>query len=374
MALEAPCWVIKIGSALLTRDGQGLDSQVLVPWIEQIVELRSKGMQFVLVSSGAIAHGMNRMGLNQRPEALNELQALAAIGQMGLIQAYESCFQQFSVHTAQVLLTHEDVRDRRRYLNARSTLRSLMDYGVVPVVNENDTVATSEIRLGDNDTLAGLVSNLVEAELLVILTDQRGLFNTDPRVDPQAQLVPEGFAGDPSLEAMAGGSGRLGQGGMVTKLKAAELAARSGTATRIVSGTEPDIIRQLAAGQSHGTLIKADRAPMTARKRWLAGHVQVRGRLILDAGAVQVLMSAGRSLLSVGVARIEGEFSRGEVVTCVAPDGKEIARGLVNYDAAESQRILGKASGEIQSILGYAREPELIHRDNLVLMKNSEPI
>ena len=372
MMPEGRCWVIKIGSALLTRDGQGLDTQVMAPWVEQMATLRQHGMHFVLVSSGAIAHGMQRLGLTQRPEALNDLQALAAIGQMGLIRAYESCFQRHGVHTAQILLTHEDVRDRRRYLNARTTLRSLLGYAVVPVVNENDTVTTSEIRVGDNDTLAGLVSNLVEAEQLVILTDQDGLYSADPRDHPEAQRVPEARAGDPALMAMAGGSGRLGRGGMRTKLEAAALAARSGTATRIVNGAQPRIISRLAAGEALGTVLRPDRAPMTARKRWLAGQVQVRGRLHLDAGAVRVLQHSGRSLLPVGVRRAEGEFSRGEVVSCLAPGGSEIARGLVNYDAAESRRILGRSSAEIATLLGYAREPELIHRDNLVLMGDPE--
>ncbi len=371
-SLDGPCWVIKIGSALLTRDGDGLDREVLPPWVEQIAQLRQQGMHFVLVSSGAIAYGMHRLGLSQRPDGLNDLQALAAIGQMGLIRAYESCFQRHCISTAQILLTHEDVRDRRRYLNARTTLRSLLGYGAVPVVNENDTVATNEIRLGDNDTLAGLVSNLVEAELLVILTDQDGLYSADPRSNPDAQLIPIAQAGDPGLEKMAGPSGRLGRGGMHTKLTAAALAARSGTATRIVNGSRQGVISALAAGESVGTLLEPARAPMTARKRWLAGQVQVRGKLFLDVGAVRVLLSCGKSLLPVGVLRAEGDFMRGEVVSCVSPEGEEIARGLVNYDARESEQIFGLDSGQIQAHLGYAREPELIHRDNLVLMKISE--
>ena len=363
-------WVVKIGSALITNDGRGLESDVIGEWVGQMVALRTRGIDVVLVSSGSVAEGMSRLSLPQRPEALYELQAVAAVGQMGLVQAYESCFQRHATHTAQVLLTHEDFSDRGRYLNARSTLRQLLRYGVVPVINENDAVATPEMRLGDNDSLAGLVANLVEAELLVILTDQLGLFDRDPRTDPAARLVECGRAGDSALEAMAGVGGALGRGGMRTKLRAAAFAARSGTPTRIAAGWEPDVLGRLLGGESIGTLLEPGQAPLGARKQWLAGQLSVRGRLRIDEGAAQVLVESGRSLLSVGVRDVEGEFSRGEVVACYDPSGTEVARGLVNYDASETRRIMGQRSERIADLLGYVDEPELIHRDNLVLMRD----
>ncbi len=363
-------WVVKIGSTLVTNDGRGFEPEGIGRWVAQMVALRARGVDVVLVSSGSVAEGMSRLDLPRRPEALYELQAVAAVGQMGLVQAYESCFQHHATHTAQVLLTHEDVSDRGRYLNARSTLRQLLRYGVVPVINENDVVATPEVRLGDNDTLAGLVANLVEAELLVILTDQPGLFDRDPRVDPAARLVECGRAGDSALDAMAGAGGALGRGGMRTKLRAAALAARSGTPTRIVSGREPDVLGRLLAGEPIGTRLEPGQAPLGARKQWLAGQLSVRGRLRIDEGAARVLVESGRSLLAVGVRAVEGEFSRGEVVACFDPSGAEVARGLVNYDAGETRRIMGRRSERIAELLGYVGAPELIHRDNLVLMRD----
>jgi len=362
-------WVIKIGSSLLTNDGRGLDGGAISAWVEQMAGLRSGGRELVLVSSGAVAEGMNRLGWARRPRALFELQAAAAVGQMGLVQAYESRFQRHGLHTAQVLLTHDDLADRKRYLNARSTLRSLLRLGAVPVVNENDTVATEEIRFGDNDTLAALVANLVEADLLVILTDQSGLFDRDPRSDPEARLIPEARAGDPSLELLAaGGSGALGRGGMLTKLRAAGRAARSGTPTLIVSGREPRVLARIADGEPIGTHLGTASEPLAARKQWLAGQLQVRGRLTLDTGAVRVLRQSGRSLLPVGVTAVEGAFARGELVACDGPDGAEVARGLVNYGAEEARRIIGQPSDRLEALLGYVDEPELIHRDNLVLL------
>ena len=361
-------WVVKVGSALITNDGRGLAMDVIGAWVEQMVALRAHGVDAVLVSSGSIAEGMRRLGLARRPEAIYELQSVAAVGQTGLVQAYESCFQRHATHTAQILLTHEDFSDRGRYLNARSTLRRLLRYGVVPVVNENDAVATPDIRLGDNDRLAGLVANLVEAELLVLLTDQPGLFERDPRIDPAARLIERGRAGDPALEAMAGEGGALGRGGMRTKLKAAALAARSGTPTRIASGRKSGVLGRLFGGESIGTLLEPGQAPLGARKQWLAGQLSVRGRLRIDEGAAKVLVESGRSLLAVGVRAVEGEFARGEVVACFDPSGAEVARGLVNYDAVETRRIMGQRSGRIAALLGYVDEPELIHRDNLVLM------
>ncbi len=362
-------WVVKIGSALITRDGQGLDREALRHWVDQLADLLDGGHEIVLVSSGAVAEGLSRMGWQRRPSALHELQAAAAIGQMGLVQAWESCFQRRGRHTAQVLLTHDDLSNRQRYLNARGTLKVLVGLGVVPVVNENDTVANDELRFGDNDSLAALVANLIEADLMILLTDQAGLFKADPRVDPAAELVRVARADAPELDAMAGEcAGSLGRGGMFTKLRAARLAARSGTATVIAGGREPDVLRRLAQGESLGTLLTAPREPEAARKRWLAGHLRVKGRLRLDEGAVRVLRQSGSSLLAVGVREVEGSFRRGELVSCLDPEGREIARGLVNYTSDEARRIIGHPSSQIESILGYVDEEELIHRDNLVLM------
>jgi len=365
---ECRRWVIKIGSSLLTNDGRGLDGVAIDGWVDQIASLKGAGLELVLVSSGAVAEGMTRLGWSTRPHALHKLQAAAAVGQMGLVQAYESRFQKYRLHTAQVLLTHEDLADRQRYLNARSTLRTLLDLNVIPVVNENDTVTTEEIRFGDNDTLAALVTNLVEADLLVFLTDQAGIFSSDPRTSPDARLVPEAQAGDPALESIASGrGGALGRGGMLTKVRAAARAARSGALTVIASGREPGILKGIAAGAFQGTCLYPFRAPLAARKQWLAGQLQVRGSLSLDPGAMRVLRDAGSSLLPVGVTRVDGAFERGDLVVCFGPDGEEVARGLVNYSASESRRIIGQASHRIESILGYVDEPELIHRDNLVL-------
>ncbi len=362
-------WVIKIGSALLTNDGRGLDGETIGNWVEQIAALRKSGVEVMLVSSGAVAAGMTRLGWRERPHALHELQAAAAVGQMGLIQVYESYFQRYGLHTAQVLLTHDDLSHRRRYLNARSTLRTLLRLGVVPIVNENDTVAIEEIRFGDNDTLAALVANLVEAELLLILTDQAGLYERDPRLDPRAAMVSERAASDPGLAAMAGeGGSGLGRGGMSTKVRAARLAARSGTATLIVGGRTERLLERVRQGEELGTLLMPDQEPVAARKRWLAGQLQVQGRLELDDGAVRVLRDSGRSLLAVGVRGVSGAFSRGELVSCVDAQGVEVARGLVNYSADEARRIMGQPSARIEALLGYIDEPELIHRDNLVVL------
>lgn len=363
-------WVVKVGSSLVTDDGQGLNYELIAAWVEQIATLRQQGIQLVLVSSGAVAEGMKRLGWGKRPHAIYQLQAAAAIGQMGLVQAYESCFQQYDVHTAQVLLTHDDLVDRRRYLNARSTLRTLLDLGVVPVINENDTIVVDELCFGDNDTLAALVGNLVEAELVVLLTDQPGMYEADPRQNPNTPMIRQCQAGDPKLEKMAsgGGAGSLGRGGMLTKVRAAERAARSGAATLIAPGCEPEVLLKIAAGEEIGTLITPGEQPLAARKQWLAGHMQLRGKLVLDEGAVKVLRESGRSLLSVGVTAVDGNFGRGEVVACVGPDGREIARGLVNYGAEEARKILGQPSDKIESILGYVDESELIHRDNLVVI------
>ena len=361
--------IVKVGSSLVTNAGAGLDLDAIANWARQIAALRSLGREVVVVSSGAIAEGMKRLGWARRPDAMHELQAAAAVGQMGLVQAYESSFRGHGLKTAQVLLTHADLADRERYLNARSTLRTLLELGVIPVINENDTVVTDEIRVGDNDTLGSLVANLIEADVLVILTDQGGLYGADPRTEPAATLVREARARDPSLEAMAGGAGSaIGRGGMITKVLAAQRAALSGAHTVIASGREPDVLVRLANGEPIGTLLVADTPPLAARKQWLAGHVQLGGRLHLDAGAARAVAVGGKSLLPVGVKSIEGEFARGAVVACVGPDGREIARGLANYAAAEARRILGRPSNEIAQILGYSDESELIHRDNLVVL------
>ncbi len=359
--------VVKIGSALLTANGQGLDRNAIAGWVAQMAGLRAKDIDVVLVSSGAVAEGMMRLGWTQRPHALFEQQAAAAVGQMGLVQAYESCFQQHGIHTAQVLLTHEDLSDRQRYLNARSTLRTLLRLGVVPVVNENDTVVTDEIRFGDNDTLAALVANLLEADCLIILTDQAGLFDKDPRNHADAKLIDTASANDMSLEALVGEAGALGRGGMLTKLRAARLAARSGAATVITHGHEADVLASVLAGKTVGTLLSTEQESLAARKQWLAGHLQLRGELVLDDGAVRVLRESGRSLLPVGVTAVSGNFERGEVVACVDQKGAEVARGLVNYSAIEAQKIKGLPTGKMEMVLGYVDEPELIHRDNLVL-------
>jgi glutamate 5-kinase len=365
---QARRWVVKIGSALLTNEGRGLHIAAIEQWVRQIVELRQRGIEVVLVSSGAVAEGMVRLGWKTRPHALHELQAAAAVGQMGLVQAYESQFQRYGLHTAQVLLGHDDISARDRYLNARGTLQTLVQLGVVPVINENDTVVTDEIRFGDNDTLGALVANLIDADLLVILTDQEGLFDADPRQNPAAALVAQGRAGDPQYEQMAGGGGALGTGGMVTKIRAAKLAARSGADTIIASGRQNNVLVRLADGEELGTLLVADQQPLAARKQWLAGLMQSSGCLILDDGAVRVLRESGRSLLPVGVKSISGKFRRGDLVCCADLQGREVARGLVNYDAEETQKIIGFSSDKLEEILGYAGEKELIHRDNLVVL------
>ena len=361
--------VIKIGSALLTNDGAGLNKAGIATWVKQIANLRKSGVEVVLVSSGAVAEGMCRLGLTKRPESLHELQAAAAVGQMGLIQSYESEFQKYNLHTAQILLTHDDLSNRQRYLNARNTVRSLLDLGVVPIINENDSVVTDEIRFGDNDTLAALVANLIEADYLLILTDQNGLFDRNPREHDDAQLISEASADDNSLAAMAeGGAGTFGRGGMATKVSAAKLAARSGTSTLIAAGKEENIIEKMFSGEELGTLLYAEQNPVAARKQWLAGHLQIKGKLILDDGAIKKLCGSGSSLLAVGVSDVQGEFSRGEIVSCITSEGKEIARGLVNYNSDDVAKIKGKASIDIESVLGYIDDAELIHRDNLVLI------
>ena len=365
---ESRRWVIKLGRALLTNHGVGLKSETLDMWVSQIMQLREKDYEIVLVSSGAVAEGITRLGMDHRPHSLHELQAVAAVGQMGLIQAYEYCFQRYGAHTAQILLTHDDIANRSRYLNARSTLRTLMDMKVIPIVNENDTVATDEIRFGDNDTLAGLVANLVEADLLVLLTDQAGLYDSDPTFNDQAKLGPYGKAGDRNLEQYAGTVGILGRGGMFTKLRAAETAAKSGTSTVIANGLDEDVLMRLAHGESLGTLLESELAPVKARKQWLAGQSRTTGAITLDDGAVVVLRVHGKSLLAVGVSGVEGNFRRGEIVRCVDKSGNEIARGLINYAADETRRIMGQPSKNIESILGYVDEEELIHRDNLILV------
>lgn len=361
-------WVVKIGSSLVTRSGRGLDAEAIRAWTQQLARLHGDGAEVLLVSSGAVAEGMSRLGWQRRPRALHELQAAAAVGQMGLVQAYEAAFQVHGIRTAQILLTHDDVSDRQRYLNARSTLRTLVGLGVIPIVNENDTVANEEFRFGENDTLAALVANLVEADVLVVLTDTEGLYDRDPRTDTAARLIPEGRAGDPELAALAGGAGSAwGRGGMATKIDAAARAARSGTATIIAPGAEADVLGRLQHRETRGTLLEPQQEPLMARKRWLANHLKLSGELHVDAGAARALRDAGVSLLAVGVTAVRGGFQRGEVVACIDPDGREVARGLVNYGASEIDRIKGRPSHAIEGILGYVVEPELIDRDNMVV-------
>jgi glutamate 5-kinase len=361
--------VIKVGSSLVTNEGRGLDAAAIARWAAQVAELRAAGKRCLLVSSGAIAEGLLRLGWSKRPQTMHELQAAAAVGQMGLAQCYETSFRKHGLATAQILLTHADLADRQRYLNARSTLRTLLELGVIPVINENDTVVTDEIKFGDNDTLGALVANLIEADALILLTDQAGLYDADPRKVPAAKLIERAEAGDPALESMAGGSGSaLAKGGMLTKVLAAKRAARSGAHTVIASGREERVLVRIAGGERVGTLLAARTLPITAKKQWLADHLSVAGGLILDDGAVKALASGGRSLLPIGVTGVTGEFERGAVVSCRDPQGREVARGLANYSAEETRRIMRKPSSEIEAILGYVDEPELIHRDNLVLL------
>jgi glutamate 5-kinase len=361
--------VVKIGSSLLTKGGKGLDKTAIAQWVAQMAALRKSGVDVILVSSGSVAEGVWRLGLKARPTTLHELQAAAAVGQMGLVRVFDDTFQQHDLHASQVLLTHDDLSNRQRYLNARSTLLTLLAFGVVPVINENDTVATEEIRFGDNDTLAALVANLVEADLLLILTDQQGLFTADPSVDTDATLISQINVNDERLESMAGESrSGLGRGGMSTKVSAARLAARSGAATVIAAGATNNVIQAVLKGDVIGTHFLPDIEPLLARKRWLAGQLQVKGQLVLDNGAVEMLKNNGKSLLAVGVKWATGQFERGELVSCLDQNGVEIARGLVNYGSEETQKIAGKSSADFQLILGYADDLELIHRDNLVLI------
>ena len=360
--------VIKVGSALLTNDGAGIDRQAIDAWVEQIAKLLSAGKEVVLVSSGAVAEGLVRLGIETRPESIHMLQSAAAVGQMGLIQTYESSFRRFDRQTAQLLLDHDDMANRERYLNARSVIQTLMELKVVPIVNENDTVVTDEIRFGDNDRLAALVANLIDADALVILTDKDGMFDANPDENKNAQLITQALASDSSLDALAGSSnGALGRGGMQTKLQAARLASRSGCNTVIAGGRNQDILTRICEGENLGTLLQAGQTPIAARKQWLAGQLQVKGRLVLDDGAAKVLRQQGRSLLAVGVTQVSGEFTRGELVSCEDSSGQEVARGLVNYNADETRLIQGKSTEEIATILGYCDDDELIHRDNMVV-------
>jgi glutamate 5-kinase len=360
--------VVKVGSSLVTDEGRGLDRTAIHRWGAEIAALRAAGKQVVVVSSGAVAEGMKRLGWTRRPSEMHELQAAAAVGQMGLAQVYESCFSEHGLQTAQVLLTHEDLADRRRYLNARSTLRTLLELAVVPIINENDTVVTDEIKFGDNDTLGALVTNLIDADVLVILTDQQGLYTADPRKDPTATLLPAVRAGDPRLEAIAGGTGSsIAKGGMITKVRAAQRAARGGASTVVASGRLDGVLKRLAAGESIGTQFVADIPRLAARKQWMADHLQLRGSVTVDDGAARALRAEGRSLLPIGVVEVQGDYERGEVIAIRNHQGEELGRGLSNYSSSDTRRIMRRASSEIEAILGYIEEPELIHRDDLVL-------
>lgn len=362
--------VIKVGSALLTNDGAGIDRQAIDAWVEQIAKLLSEGKEVVLVSSGAVAEGLARLGIGPRPQSIHMLQSAAAVGQMGLIQTYETSFRRFERQTAQILLDHDDMANRERYLNARGVMQTLMDLNVVPIVNENDTVVTDEIRFGDNDRLAALVANLIDADALIILTDKDGMYDANPDIDSNAKLISQAHASDSSLDTQAGTSnGALGRGGMQTKLEAARLASRSGCNTVIAGGRNQNILMRICSGETVGTFLSADKTPIAARKQWLAGQLQVKGTLVLDEGASRVLRQQGSSLLAVGVTAVKGRFTRGELVSCEDSSGIEVARGLVNYNSDETQLIQGKSTEEIITILGYCEDDELIHRDNLVLVK-----
>jgi glutamate 5-kinase len=362
--------VVKVGSSLVTNEGRGLDEAAIGEWCRQMALLVRGGVEIIMVSSGAIAEGMKRLGWATRPHAIHELQAAAAVGQMGLAQMYETKLRESGLGSAQVLLTHADLADRERYLNARSTLLTLLKLGVVPVINENDTVVNDEIKFGDNDTLGALVANLVEADALVILTDQQGLFTADPRKDANARFVDQSQAGDPALEVMAGGAGSsLGRGGMITKILAAKRAAGSGASTVIAWGREPDVLIRLSQGEAIGTLLVAPTQKTQARKQWMADHLQMRGAVVVDAGAAAKVRDEGKSLLPIGMVQVEGEFSRGDVIGVRDPSGLEIARGLANYSSAEARLLCRKPSSDFEALLGYAAEPEMLHRDNLVLMR-----
>ena len=362
--------VVKVGSSLVTNEGRGLDEQAIGEWCRQLGVLVRDGREVIMVSSGAIAEGMKRLGWTSRPHELHELQAAAAVGQMGLAQMYETKLRENGLGSAQVLLTHADLADRERYLNARSTLLTLLTHGVLPVINENDTVVNDEIKFGDNDTLGALVANLVEADALIILTDQKGLYTADPRRDPSATFVHEARAGDAKLEEMAGGAGSsIGKGGMITKILAAKRAAGSGASTVIAWGREPDALVRLSQGEAIGTLLVAQTQKQQARKQWMADHLQLRGSVTIDEGAVNKLKSEGSSLLPIGMTGVDGDFSRGEVIAITDKDGQEVARGLANYAAAEARLLCRKPSSQMSELLGYAAEPEMVHRDNLVLTK-----
>jgi glutamate 5-kinase len=367
--LNARRVVVKVGSSLVTNEGRGVDAEAVGNWCRQMAALTAQGRELIMVSSGAIVEGMKRLGWATRPKELHELQAAAAVGQMGLVQMYESKLREHGLRSAQVLLTHADLADRERYLNARSTLLTLLAHGVLPVINENDTVVNDEIKFGDNDTLGALVANLVDADALVILTDQKGLYSADPRHDPDARFIDEARAGDPELERMAGGAGSsLGRGGMITKVLAAKRAARSGASTLIAWGREPDVLIRLGAGEAIGTALIAATAKQAARKQWMANHLQLRGAVLVDAGAARKVCGEGKSLLPVGVVEVQGEFHRGDVIAVRSLDGSELARGLANYGSAEARLIARKPSSEFERLLGYSAEPEMIHRDNLVLV------
>ena len=364
--------VAKVGSALVTNGGAGIDRSAIARWAADVAALRARGVDVIFVSSGAVAEGMARLGWTERPKAMPELQAAAAVGQMGLVNVYEQAFAAHGLHTAQVLLTHEDLADRKRYLNARSTITALLKHNVIPIINENDTVTTDEIRFGDNDTLGALVANLIDAQVLVLLTDQQGLYTSDPRRDPDATFISVGRADDMQYEAMAGGTGTgISRGGMLTKILAARRAANTGIHTVIASGHEPNVLHRLLGGEAIGTLLYAPEASLAKRKSWLADHLQLRGRVTLDAGATKALLHGGRSLLPIGVIAVTGEFERGDAIGCVDESGRELARGLANYSANETLRIMRKPSSEIESVLGYVDEDELIHRDNLVVTASS---
>jgi glutamate 5-kinase len=365
---QAKRLVVKVGSSLVTNEGRGLDETAIAQWAQQLSSLVQQGREVVMVSSGAVAEGMKRLGWATRPKEIHELQAAAAVGQMGLVQMYESKLRELGVGSAQVLLTHADLADRERYLNARSTLLTLLQLKVVPVINENDTVVNDEIKFGDNDTLGALVANLVEADAYVILTDQKGLYSADPRKDPSAQFIHEAKAGDAALEAMAGGAGSsIGKGGMITKILAAKRAAGSGASTVIAWGREPQVLTRLVAGEAIGTLLVAQTAKQQARKQWMMDHLQLRGAVVIDEGAVAKLRGEGKSLLPIGMTAVEGDFARGDVIAVRSTSGQEIARGLANYTASEARLICRKPSAEFEKLLGYTGEPEMVHRDNLVL-------
>jgi len=362
-------WVIKIGSSLVTKSSTGLNIKNIKDWAGQINELIDQNINVIIVSSGAIAEGMNRLNLVKRPSSSSRLQALAATGQMGLIQAYEVAFKKYNILTAQMLLTHEDLSNRARYLNAKNTLNNLMQYNIIPIINENDTVSTDEIKFGDNDTLASLVANLSGAEKLIILTDQDGLYTNDPRKVKDSKLIKSISVLDKKLNKYAGPSNNiLGRGGMITKISAAKKAAKSNTQTIIANGIKKNILINILNNQDYiGTTIYNKNLAINSKKQWIANSLKIKGKIIVDAGAKKVIKQSGKSLLPVGIKSISGEFKKGDLLAICSSNNIEIATGLTNYGSNELAKIIGMSTARIKKEFGIIDSEVVIHRDNMIL-------